>query len=238
MVVKHEGPAIVSSPADIGEYHIADGSPLPGTTGGYAERYIHSEILQRYPDVQAVVHSHCEDVLPYTVLDYAGNGDQDGKGMRGMRPVYHMAGFLGGEVPNFDIEGVYEEGEPRDMLVNSVRLGGALAGMFGRNETRGTEPLHTMVLMRGHGFVTVGDSVEQVTDFAYYASSNARVLTKALLLAGCQGGDVRHLIAEERKATNEMNRWIVFKPWRQWVMEVERSGRFVNELGTPPLEVD
>jgi hypothetical protein len=26
----------------------------------------------------------------------------------------------------------------------------------------------------------------------------------------------------------------VFKPWAQWVKEVERSGMFVNELGTPP----
>jgi len=109
--------------------------------------------MKRYPDVNAVVHSHCEDVLPYTVLDYAGdgdrNGDAGGKGRLGMRPVYHMAGFLGGEVPNFDIRDVYEEGEPRDMLVNSVRLGKGLAEMFGRNETRVTSPLYTTVLMRG-----------------------------------------------------------------------------------------
>lgn len=31
------GPVTVSSRADIGEYHISDSSPLPGTTGGYAE---------------------------------------------------------------------------------------------------------------------------------------------------------------------------------------------------------
>ena len=107
--------------------------------------------MKRYPDVNAVVHSHSEDVLPYTVLDSAGNGngDGDGKGMLGMRPVYHMAGFLGGEVPCFDIGDVYEEGEPRDMLVNSVRLGEGLAGLLGRNETRPTSPLHTTVLMRG-----------------------------------------------------------------------------------------
>ena len=97
--------------------------------------------------------------------------------------------------------------------------------------------------MYSHGFATVGKGVEQVTDFAYYAASNARVQTKAMLLAGVGGGGgneggMKYLSAEERKATNEMNRWIVFKPWRQWVLEVERSGKFVNELGTPPLEVD
>jgi hypothetical protein len=62
------------------------------------------------------------------------------------------------------------------------------------------------------------------------------VQTKALLLAGVGGnGGVKYLTEQERKATNEMNRWIVFKPWAQWVREVERSGRFVNELGTPPI---
>jgi hypothetical protein len=38
------GPAVVSSPFDIGEYLISDGSPVNGTVGGYAERYIHSEV--------------------------------------------------------------------------------------------------------------------------------------------------------------------------------------------------
>jgi hypothetical protein len=39
------GPAVVSGPSDIGEYLISDGSPVNGTKGGYAERYIHSEVL-------------------------------------------------------------------------------------------------------------------------------------------------------------------------------------------------
>jgi ribulose-5-phosphate 4-epimerase/fuculose-1-phosphate aldolase len=75
---------VISGPADIGEYLIADGTPVNGTVGGYAERYIHSAILKAYPDVSAVVHSHAEDVLPYTVLNSVGP-----------EPVYHMAGFLG-----------------------------------------------------------------------------------------------------------------------------------------------
>jgi ribulose-5-phosphate 4-epimerase/fuculose-1-phosphate aldolase len=77
------GPAVVQGPQDIGEYLISDGSPVNGTKGGYAERYIHSAIMNKYPDVNAVVHSHSEDVLPYTVL-----------GTVGVQPVYHMAGFL------------------------------------------------------------------------------------------------------------------------------------------------
>jgi len=61
--------------------------------------------------------------------------------------------------------------------------------------------------MYSNGFVTVGDGIEQVTDFAYYAANNARVQTRALLLAGGQGrggngGGVKFLSKEERKATN------------------------------------
>ncbi|KAF2824596.1 arad-like aldolase/epimerase [Ophiobolus disseminans] len=220
------GPAVLSGREDIGEYNIADGSPLTGTVGGYAERYIHSEILKRYPDVNAVVHSHAEDVLPYTVL----NVD--------VEPVYHMAGFLGGTVPNFDIEDTYFEDDPRDLLVNNPRLGAALAQTFGVNETQPTGPAHTTVLQRGHGFVTIAQTVEEVTDFAYYAASNARVQTNALLLKAAMGGggNVKCLTQQERKDAANMNRWIAFKPWRQWVKEVERSGMYINELGTPPLD--
>jgi hypothetical protein len=72
-------------------------------------------------------------------------------------------------------------------------------------------------------------------DFAYYTASNARVQTNALLLTGAVGGGVKYLSERERGDCMNMNKWIVFKPWRQWVFEVERSGRYVNELGNPPL---
>lgn len=78
------GPAVVQGAQDIGEYLVADGSPINGTKGGYAERFIHSEILRAYPDINAVVHSHSEDVLPYTILETAQ-----------VASTYHMAGFLG-----------------------------------------------------------------------------------------------------------------------------------------------
>jgi ribulose-5-phosphate 4-epimerase/fuculose-1-phosphate aldolase len=83
-IAKQMGPAVVSGPDDIGEYYVEDGSPVSGIGGGYAERYIHSEIMKRYPDVMSVVHSHSEDVLPFTVLEGVG-----------LESVYHMAGFLG-----------------------------------------------------------------------------------------------------------------------------------------------
>lgn len=121
------------------------------------------------------------------------------------------------------------------MLVNTPLLGDALARTFGTNTTQPTSPAHTMVLQRGHGFVTAATSIEQVVDYAYYATSNARVQTNALLLNSAVGGKgVKYLSPQERRHTADMNAWIAFKPWGQWVKEVERSGMFVNELGTPP----
>jgi ribulose-5-phosphate 4-epimerase/fuculose-1-phosphate aldolase len=85
--------------------------------------------MKRYPDVNAVVHSHSEDVLPYTVISTAPE------------PMYHMAGFLGSSVPNFDIE-------TADMLISSPRLGAALAETFGVNETQASS-YHSMKDSRG-----------------------------------------------------------------------------------------
>ncbi|KAF1958487.1 arad-like aldolase/epimerase [Byssothecium circinans] len=218
------GPATVQGPRDIGEYLVADGSPVNGTKGGYAERFIHSEILKAYPDINSVVHSHSEDVLPYTVLETESVG---------VEATYHMAGFLGDQVPNFDIQKHYTHTPlvPHDLLINTPTLGAALASTFETNASHPTSPMHTTVLQRGHGFVTVGASIEQVVDFAYYTASNARVQTKALLLAGAVGGGVRYLSPKERRDCRDMNVWIAFKPWAQWVFEVERSGGYVNQLG-------
>lgn len=137
-------------------------------------------------------------------------------------------------MPNFDVEDVYQEGDARDMLINTSRLGAALAQTLGTNVIQPTSPLHTTLLQRGHGFVTVATSVEQAVDYAYYASSNARVQTKALLLTSVVGGGVKYLSEQEKRDTSNMNSWIAFKPWKQWVREVERSGMYVNELGSPP----
>ena len=91
----------------------------------------------------------------------------------------------------------------------------------------------------------MGASIEQAVDYAYYAASNARVQTKAILLNAAMGGGagsgnrsatggIKYLSERERMDCKNMNAWIAFKPWEQWVWEVERSGNYVNELGTPP----
>src|SRR5204863_6400992 len=48
----------------------------------YLERFIHGEIYRARSDVQAVVHSHSPNVIPFGVTQQP------------LRPVFHMSGFL------------------------------------------------------------------------------------------------------------------------------------------------
>lgn len=77
-------PALVSSISDLVHYNVSDGAPVdPKAKKGYQERFIHSEIYKKFSEINCVIHSHAEAVIPYTM-----NGVQ-------MRPIFHMAGFLG-----------------------------------------------------------------------------------------------------------------------------------------------
>jgi len=77
-------PALVSSASDFVYYHISDGSPVDLKAKlGYQERFIHSELYKRFPEINSVAHSHSQSVLPYTM-----NGVP-------MQPTFHIAGFLG-----------------------------------------------------------------------------------------------------------------------------------------------
>lgn len=68
LLARDHPPALVSSRHDIAAYHVEDASAVDSNAPkGYVERYIHSEIYKRYADVNAVIHSHNGDVLPYSI---------------------------------------------------------------------------------------------------------------------------------------------------------------------------
>src|SRR5262245_30303405 len=57
-------PALVTA-ADIVEYDF-DSNVIGGSAAaGYMERFIHGEIYRARPDVMAVVHCHCLEVIPF-----------------------------------------------------------------------------------------------------------------------------------------------------------------------------
>ena len=135
----------------------------------YLERFIHGEIYKVRPDVKAVVHHHSPAVVPFSVSSVP------------LRPVYHMAAFVGQGVPVFEIR---EAGGMTDMLVSTPDLGRALA------RTLGDKPA---ALMRGHGAVVVGDSLVQAVGRSVYLQMNARLQAQAIALRG----EVTYLAPEE-----------------------------------------
>lgn len=61
-------PALVSSREDIEEYYVEDANPVnKDAPKGYVERFIHSELYKRYSDVNSVIHSHSEAVIPFSI---------------------------------------------------------------------------------------------------------------------------------------------------------------------------
>lgn len=153
----------------------------------YLERFIHSEIYRVRPDVVAVVHSHSPSVIPFGVT---GNR---------LRPIYHMAGFLGSGSSHFEIR---DAAGTTDMLIRNPALGKALASSLGA---------HTCVLMRGHGSTVVGNSIEQVVYRAIYAEVNAKLQAQSLSM-----GTVDYLTEEEAELAAAANDSQIGRSWNLW----------------------
>jgi ribulose-5-phosphate 4-epimerase/fuculose-1-phosphate aldolase len=182
------------TPVDIMTFDL-DSTPVDGDTRKpYLERYIHGAIYRARPDVHAVVHSHSPSVIPF------------GASSVPLRPVYHMAGFLGGAAPIFEIR---ERFGMTDMLVRNGAQGEALASRLGEA---------SVVLMRGHGYCTVGDSLAVAVYRAIYTESNAALQQAAIGL----GGDVTYLEPEEAAQADATNRGVVDRPWQLWKEEVAK----------------
>lgn len=215
---KYIAPGTISSADDLIEYHVGDAEPLdPGATKGYSERHIHSEVYKRHADVRAVVHSHAESVVPYTISAAA------------LRPCYHMAGFLGlgarGHPEVYDAAEFVRDGDVPDMLVRNAHLGAPLAACFDGGAV--------VALMRGHGLTVVGGGVEEVVSRAVYTMKNAGIQTAALTMQAASAGSaslggLKYLSRDEAEAAARMTKWSAQRPWKLWEREVEACGLYRN----------
>jgi HCOMODA/2-hydroxy-3-carboxy-muconic semialdehyde decarboxylase len=173
---------------DIMEFDL-DSNPVDQRGRGmFIERFIHGEIYKARPDVNAVVHSHSPAVIPFGVTQVP------------MRPVMHTGSFLYVGVPVWEIR---EAGGATDMLVRNGTLGKSLA------EALGDKPV---VLMRGHGDVVVGPTVQRAVIRAVYTEVNARLQTIALGL----GGPVKYISDQEgalrdKASGDESRAWDLWK---------------------------
>jgi HCOMODA/2-hydroxy-3-carboxy-muconic semialdehyde decarboxylase len=180
-------PELVTA-GDILEYDLDSNAVDAQGRALFLERFIHGEIYKARPDVKAVVHNHSPSVIPFGVSGQS------------LRPLYHMSAFLGGGVPLFEIR---DAGGMTDMLIRNPALGQALA------RTLGPRPV---ALMRGHGAVVVGPSIQVAVFRSVYTEMNARLQAQAMAL----GQNVNYLQPEEAEKAEASVGGTIGRPWELW----------------------
>lgn len=144
---------------DIIEFKL-DGTPVNDERPGYLERYIHGAIYEARPDINAVVHSHAEDLLPFSISKTTK-----------LCCVAHVASDMGTNVPVWDIADQF--GDETNLLVINMAQGRDMAKALGKN---------AVVLMRGHGFSAAADGLLKLVRMAVYLPRNARIMLAAMRL--------------------------------------------------------
>jgi HCOMODA/2-hydroxy-3-carboxy-muconic semialdehyde decarboxylase len=177
--------------SDIMEFEL-DGSPVgDDLRQPYLERFIHGAVYEARPDINAVVHSHAEDVLPFGISPTP------------LRPVIHSGGFLGQSAPVWDIADNFGA---TNLLVVNMEQGRDLADCLDQDR---------VVLMRGHGFAASGLTLIDVVRTSVYLPKNARVLMNALRLGGA-----KYLSPEEIEKRLEMGTGAseALRAWQYWAI--------------------
>ena len=192
LMARSLAPALITA-ADILEFDLASKPVTPTQARLFTERFIHGAIYQARPDVKAIVHSHSPTVIPFGISDVP------------LRPVFHLGAFLYGGVPVFEISEHAGDGE---MLVRDARLGDALAKTLGDR---------IVALMRGHGNVVVGPSLQHAVFRAIYTEVNARLQTVAIGL----GGKVRYLSDLEGDNVTNQQPGNIARAWELWKERAE-----------------
>jgi ribulose-5-phosphate 4-epimerase/fuculose-1-phosphate aldolase len=180
------------TPADIVELDL-DCVPVNGDTRKlYSERWIHSEIYRVRPDVKSIVHTHAPTVVLMGTINET------------LLPIYHMGGFLGTGLPTFDIRKSFGM---TNMLINDAAKGKALAQALGEKPG---------ALMRGHGGITVGNSIMHSVGRSVYLKINAELHLQA-------GGRKIETLAPEEAHLAEAGNQEFPKDWDLWKRKVSRG---------------
>lgn len=177
-----------------------DSNPVGGDTRAlYLERFIHGEIYKVRPDVHAVVHNHSPSVIPFGVTTMP------------LKPIFHMAAFVGLGIPNFEIRKVQKG---TDLLVRTPKLGKALA------RTLAAKPA---ALMRGHGSVVVGEDLQRAVGRSIYLEMSAKLQMQAMTIAGPRGKITWFDAAEVKASVPRQDYARAWNLWRTKALERIRS---------------
>ena len=183
------------TPDDIIEYDL-DSNPCNAEgRGSFLERFIHGAIYRARPDVMSVVHSHSPSVIPFGLV-----------GVK-VQAMFHNAAFLASGVPVFDIS---DQFGATNMLVSDAPRGLALADCLG------DKPVG---LMRAHGSVVCGPSLQVAVFRAVYTEVNARIQHWTAALGA--GGPIAALSVDEGALADVPNQTAGLRAWDLWRSQVQ-----------------
>jgi len=180
---------------DVIEFNL-DGTPVDPNEKRplYLERFIHGGVYEKRPDVKAALHSHADDLLPFSISKTAK-----------LKPVIHAVGDMGDTVPVWDIADKF--GDDTTLLVTNMAQSRDLASCLG---------CYRLALMRGHGFVCVGFSINDLVRLSVYIPRNARTQ-----LAAMQMGEYKALSRGEIEARLKLDPEspAMRRGWELWARE-------------------
>ncbi len=131
-----------------------DGQRVEGEWPRHNEVYIHSEVLRARPDINCVIHTHPENAIAFSSL-----GKQ-------LQPMSNDGTMFASGVPIFS--------ETTDLIVNQER-GKAVARTLGNKGA---------LILRNHGIVTAGATIEHAVFLAIKLERACRVQMLAEMAGG------------------------------------------------------
>jgi ribulose-5-phosphate 4-epimerase/fuculose-1-phosphate aldolase len=184
------------TPADIIEYDLDSNPCNANGRTSFLERFIHGEIYKARPDIMSVVHNHSPSVIPFGLVGVP------------LQAMFHNGAFIAAGVPVFDIS---EKFGATDMLVSDGPKGVALAEVMGDKD---------LVLMRAHGAVACGPTLQTAVFRAVYTEVNARIQHWTMALGG-PGSHIASLDEEEGRLADVINRTAGMRAWDLWRSQVK-----------------
>lgn len=160
LLSRSRSPEIVTED-DICNHNLTGEAPGIAPKTLYRERFIHGSIYEARPDVHAVIHSHADETLPFSISNLPLQAVWVGASAIGARPV-----------PVWDSHAEFGD---CTMLVENIEQGRSLSRSLADR---------TMVLMRGHGFAAAGTSLISLLRMVTAVPRNARAVLNTLQAGG------------------------------------------------------
>jgi L-ribulose-5-phosphate 4-epimerase len=163
-----------------------EGNRLAGSAEPASESPLHLAVYQRRPEVQAVAHTHSPMIVTLSIAGIA------------LRTVENQgASVIGAEAPVFEKYG----------LVDSFALAHEVADALGP---------HRICVLRSHGNIVGGGSIEEVCVYALWAEKAARYQYQAMLLNAPQWypeAEIAKMARQQIKGKGHLRTWNYYR-WK------------------------